>query len=128
PPCSSTDITNGTRKKGICQTGLSAANRLQVKVQGGTQQAALVILSHGANGRGAFAEVGGGGKHTAFPASVPACVVGTSGPERCNADDDINFVAAIPGESTDPFDDTLLYFDRNALVASLGGPGCQSTW
>ena len=50
------------------------------------------------------------------------------GAERCNADEDRVFVAATPASGTDPFDDQMLYLDRNALVASLGGPGCQTAW
>src|SRR5262249_45504619 len=95
---------------------------------GGQQQAALLVLSHGANGHGAFTEAGAIAGRTAFPPSQPACVVGTSGAERCNADGDLIFVAATPSSGTDPFDDRLLYLDRNALVASLGGGACQTSW
>ena len=129
PPCSATDITNATRKKGLCQAGLSAATRINVtNSSGSTQQAAVLFISHGANGRGAFMSVPYNGQRTPFPASIPSCS-SSSGFERCNADGDLNYVNQNQaGGSSDPFDDLLVFMDRNAIVSYLGSVSCQTAW
>lgn len=131
PTCTAADITNATRKKGLCQTGLSTTNRINVVLNNGNQKAAILVMSHGADGFGAFRQQPTGGvRHLDFPPSVPLCNLeeGT-GAARCNTDDDINFVQALAAHNVpDPFDDQLLYFDRNAFIVLLGGPGCQTIW
>lgn len=134
-PCTATDITNGTRKKGLCQSGLSTSFRISVTIPGfGTPlQAAILLVSHGANQRGAYIQQPvSTSLRKPFPSAVPACS-SLGGFERCNADDDTAFTDAVPGNNTgnssdDPFDDMLLYLDRNALVTYLGGPACQTVW
>jgi prepilin-type N-terminal cleavage/methylation domain-containing protein len=126
--CSAADITNGTRKKGLCRSGISASGRLNVTLFFGvTQQAAVLVMSHGANKRGAYtARPTSSNLRMAFPTAVPACS-SLQGFERCNADGDINFIANVNANpENDPFDDRVMYFDRNALVSYLGGPACQT--
>ncbi|MBI3419939.1 MAG: type II secretion system protein [Proteobacteria bacterium] len=126
--CTADDVAHSAHKKGLCAAGLGASTSLRVLVSGVTTTIAMLVLSHGANGRGAFTEVNSGPARRAFPTSVPSCLPGNTGAERCNADADLTFVAAIPSTGSDPFDDQMLYFDRNALMASLGGAGCNTNW
>jgi type II secretory pathway pseudopilin PulG len=129
-PCTADDITNGTRRKGLCQTGLSAANRLKVYRQNIAlpETVAVVLVSHGANGRGAYTNAEASASRAPI-ATTPACSPGNSGPELCNADNDVNFFDAMAiASGEDQFDDQLLYLDRNALVASLGSGACGTTW
>lgn len=127
--CTADDVAHSAHKKGLCRAGLPATNRLQVALpNSGQQQAAFLVLSHGANGRGAFSKALSISTHHAFPASQPVCSPGSTGAERCNADEDLVFVASTPVGGADSFDDQMLYFDRNALMASLGGPACQTSW
>ncbi|MDX1922893.1 MAG: type II secretion system protein [Alphaproteobacteria bacterium] len=124
---------------GLCSLAFSSATSLKVRLSGANEQQniAVVLLSHGANGRGAY-------KNTAtdetdlfpFPNTVPACST-TEGAERCNADGNISFVAGLPGQFSkvvngtpvdDPFDDVYLYLDRNALVTYLGNQPCTTEW
>lgn len=113
-------------QKGLCRTGLSNANRVQVTEAGGaTQEVAVIVLSHGANRAGAFDDAG---NRAAFPATQPACGA-ASGFERCNADGN-RFFAIRPLTPTgdDPFDDQAQYMSRNALVSLLGSGTCQTVW
>ncbi len=127
PSCTQEDVDNRTIKQGLCQEGLSTANRLEITLQGGAvaSVAAFLVVSHGKNGRGAYGDLGA---KLRFPASVPACNAGVTGNERCNAGGDRFFADVIPAAGDDPFDDILAYLDRNALVAYGGGPSCQTAW
>lgn len=127
-PCSASDITNGTRKKGLCQSNiLPNTNRITVThYGGGAEKVAVLIMSHGANRRGAFTTKPTSGQRYAFPSGA-SCAGGYY--EMCNADGDINFTAWLPtNDGNTPFDDLLVYLDRNALVTYLGGPACQTVW
>lgn len=114
-------------KWGFCQEKLPSAARIEIEVGASTPKAAVLLLSHGANGRGAyknFPEIGE--LRMAFPSSAPACA--DSGYEQCNADEDINFITFLASGGDNPFDDILLYFSRNALLSYLGNPSCETVW
>ena len=129
PPCSTDDIAHSAHKKGLCAANLSGVASLNVFLSGGgSAKAAILVLSHGANAHGAFAEAGADSTRMAFPSGQLGCNAGVSGAEACNANGSTSFVAATPGSGTDPFDDQMLYFDRNALVASAGGAACNTAW
>lgn len=138
-PCTAADVTSGIctavglSQKGLCRTGLPAINRITVQtLNGSTQQAGVIFVSHGANGYGAFfaAALGGllNGTRLSFPAGTPACA--SSGHEQCNATTSTltfyNDPAVVGGNN--PFDDSLLYMDRNNLVSFFGNGSCQTTW
>ncbi len=125
----------GESRKGLCQDGalMSKVNRVSITTAGGgTQQAALLFLSHGANGFGAFkadpAVSAGTNAHPAFSGGLTPCSA-TGGFERCNANGDAAFIEApFSNDPTTPYDDVLLYVGRDALVSSLGNPACQTSW
>lgn len=125
--CSGTEIAEAKRKKGFCQEKLPSAAPVKIKVGANTQDVAVLLISHGTNGRGAYKNTPEDGElRMAFPSSAPACA--DSGYERCNADGDINFETFIASAGDNPFDDILLYFSRNALLSYLGNPSCETVW
>ncbi len=132
-PCVSGDgCTIGLSQKGLCRSGLATTNRISVLTpSGGTQEAAVLFVSHGPNGYGAYtaSPISGYGSSSHYyngPAS--SCSTG-GGYELCNANGDTGFVdAEATTNPSDPFDDSLIYMNRNALVAFLGQGTCQTTW
>ena len=131
--CTTNDsnCTPGTSSSGLCSNGLTSVNRVSVRTAAGvTQQAAVIFLSHGANGTGAPAPKAS--KQTyAFPASATTCAAGNY--ERCNANDAgdsprPSFVQATQTGGTMPFDDSMVFVDRNNLVSLLGNGSCQTVW
>lgn len=141
-PCTSTDVTNGVctstqvgySQKGLCKSGLSTANRINVIIpNGATSQAAVILVSHGTRGQGAFiASVtanGLNGSRYPFTDGTPSCS-STAGYARCNADNNTTFYEAerTGVDSTDFYDNRLAYADRNTLVSALGNGPCQTSW
>lgn len=138
-PCTALDVTNGictqagTSQKGLCRSGLGAAGRITIQTPNGpAQQAAVVFVSHGANGYGAFnanAKSGAlNGTRLKFPATAPACSA-TGGFEMCNADGNSAFVNAPQKVGTaDAYDDTVVFLDRNNLVSLFANGSCQTVW
>lgn len=139
--CTSTDVGNGVctaaelglSAKGFCRSGLATSNRITVATPAGaSQQAAVLLVSHGRDGYGSFfaqaRNVGNNGERLAFTAIYADCSA-TAGFARCNADGDLAFIDAprIAGDS-DPYDNVLLYADRNMLAAAFGNGSCQTTW
>lgn len=123
----------GTGQTGLCKAGLSKAKTITVTAPSGpAQQAAILFLSHGPNGYGAYtaSAVAGAtnGERLPFPPSAPACA-GNNGPERCNAAATGQFRDA-PQAKSGPkiFDDMMLYLDRNALVSLFGNGACATAW
>lgn len=151
-PCTSADLSANpvtptctllnASQKGLCQTGLSAANRVSVQTPGGSaQNMAVLFISYGSKGYGAFladASLVGtgyqGGCRLSFPAVASACpqnLTCTSpadglGYAECNATGQNKFYnAAIQ----DNYDAVMAYADRNTLVSMLGnGATCQTVW
>lgn len=150
-PCTASDLAAhpvtptctllNASQKGLCQTKLSAANRVNVQTPGGAaQQAAVVFLSHGSTGYGAFLagalayETGyNGGCRLNFPAVAAACLQNLScvSPANgaayaaCNADGKNQFFNAA---MQDGYDDMMAFADRNTLVSMLGNGACQTAW
>jgi len=97
-------------------------NILHVGTNPPPQEAAILILSHGKNRRGAY---------KLDPASDKdrqnnnLCTSAQPFDEACNSDDNLQFVV---GQTGDTFDDHLLYLSRNALVSYLGAPTCATGW
>ncbi|MGE4351677.1 MAG: type II secretion system protein [Bdellovibrionales bacterium] len=118
---------------GLCQANLPNSNRISVLTQGGgKQEAAVLFISHGKNGYGAYyadpVMNTGSNAHPIYRGSSTACS-DTGGYERCNADGDRNFVqGAFTNDPTAPFDDIVLFADRNTMVSYLGNPACQTEW
>ncbi len=133
-PCTTADVTAhicatvGGSTKGLCKSGLSKTGAPTVQLSDSTQQsvpppsAAVVFVSHGPNGYGAFLASalsnGLNGERLSFPEP-------SSASEVCNADGNTSFCDYPQGAN---FDDRLLYFDRNALVSFLGQGACSTTW
>jgi type II secretory pathway pseudopilin PulG len=133
-PVTSSCTIQGASQKGLCRAGLATTNRIQVTTPGNTnpQQAAVIFVSHGANGFGSFIAsafvLPDNGAQIPFPSSVPACT-GTTGYARCNASGTTQFVNAsqVVG-GNDPYDDMLAYADRNTLLSMFGNGSCQTVW
>lgn len=123
----------GTGQTGLCKAGLSKTKTITVTAPSGPPQpVAVLFLSHGPNGYGAFvaSAVAGpaNGERLSFPASAPACTA-TGGPEHCNAAGTGQFRDAPQAKSgTKIFDDMMLYLDRNALVSLFGSGACATVW
>lgn len=114
---------------GLCSVTMATAAPLDIQLSNGSHQSniAAMVLSHGANGYGAYRNNPNDGR-LAFPNATPACS-GTTGAERCNArDNNRNFITPIAAVGNDPFDDNYLYLDRNSLVSYLGNPACTTGW
>lgn len=125
----------GESRKGLCQDGVNLPQTDRISVltpAGGTQQAAILFASHGANGFGAFYADpftnSGSDYHPTYRGPLTACSA-TGGFERCNVNNDRYFVSApLSNDPSAPFDDQLVFLDRNALVTHLGNQACQSAW
>lgn len=118
---------------GLCSVTFASASPLEIKLTETVSQSniAVLLLSHGANGYGAYKnEPGTDNDRLPIPSTVRDCS-GIVGAERCNTSSSTNriFVAKIAALSTeDPFDDVYLYLDRNALVSYLGNQPCTTEW
>lgn len=133
-PCTSADAPCpvGTSQKGMCKSGLSTTYRINVQtVNGSSQLAAVIFVSHGPNGFGAYqasaksTAMNADDNHPSFPDGA-LCAAST---EVCNADGLNHFQLASPSnDKTNPFDDILMYADRNNIVSMLGNGSCQTTW
>ncbi len=127
----------GLSQKGLCSVGPSnTSNMVKVRTIGGnTQYAAAIFVSHGPNGSGAYIAgpiaTGNNGNRLPFRATPPCSATG--GFESCNAKSspslgDIFFNAPPSGNTADPYDDLLLFMDRNNIVSLLGNGSCQTSW
>jgi len=113
-----------TGTQGLCRAGLyTAATAKPINVAqegGGEQHAAVIFVSHGANGLGAYRPDPAFGALSAHPTFGATCAAGNY--ERCNADGDQSFM------EPPSIDDVLLYLGRDALVTYLGNTACQTVW
>lgn len=123
----------GQNIKGLCQANiLDEQYRIKVRTSPEAyQDAAVIFVSHGANGYGAFTAGSlsneKNGTRMEFPPNILDCV--KNGYERCNSDGDRQFFSATVATGGDkPFDDILAFADRNNLVSLLGNASCQSVW
>lgn len=135
-PCTETNANclQGMSQQGLCQKNISLLGTpISVRLKdGGTQRAAILLLSHGPDGFGAYraspVEGLSDGDDHLYNGPAPSCTA-SAGYERCNADGDASFVdAPATNKKTDPFDDMLFYMDRNVLIGFLGQQACQTTW
>jgi prepilin-type N-terminal cleavage/methylation domain-containing protein len=150
-PCGATDLAApvtptctllNASQKGLCQSGLAAANRVSVQTPGGAaQQAAVLFISYGSKGYGSLMAAAqpiainfNGGCRLNFPGLGAACLQSLScaSPSAgaayaaCNADGKNQFYNAA---MQDGYDDMLAFADRNTLVSMLGnGASCQTVW
>jgi prepilin-type N-terminal cleavage/methylation domain-containing protein len=133
--------TINTNRKGLCQPNLSSAKSagaVQITTPGGaTQQAAVIFVSHGSTGYGAFQAAARGadaafsnGCRYNFPGVAAACLqslscntpaVGIAYAE-CNANGQNRFVDAM---TMDGYDDMMAFADRNALISMLNNGACN---
>ena len=141
-PVTPTCTLVGASQKGLCQTKLSATNRVSVQTpSGAAQQAAVIFVSHGSLGYGAFlasasafqTECYPSIERVAFPSLATACpqILSCSSPStglayaECNATGKNTFYNA--PMQTD-YDDMMVFADRNMLVSMLGSGACQTVW
>jgi hypothetical protein len=135
--CLATQV--GFSDKGLCRSGIVATSRINVANSGGgTQQAAVIFVSHGANGYGSYIadSAGANGCRLQFPSAPEACLQALNcssltglGAAECNASNTTQFVnASTVVSSTNPYDDVAVYADRNTLVSMLGNGSCQTVW
>ncbi|MBY0429100.1 MAG: type II secretion system GspH family protein [Alphaproteobacteria bacterium] len=116
--------------KGLCSVTFASANPVHVTLSNSSPQnnIAVLLLSHGANGYGAYKnQPGSSNDRLPFPSASPACS-GLTGAERCNSTLTPSYVMATPAQGSDPFDDVYFYLDRNALVTYLSNPACATGW
>jgi type II secretory pathway pseudopilin PulG len=132
--------TVNTNRKGLCQPTLNSsksATAVEITTLGGAAQpAAVIFVSHGSKGYGAFVadasslQLNGnnGSRLPAFPAGSPACAQGimvasgVSGNAVCNANGQNQFVNA---PMQDGYDDMMAFADRNSLVSMLNNGACN---
>jgi prepilin-type N-terminal cleavage/methylation domain-containing protein len=133
-------VSSTSAVNGFCKVGIDATNRINVVTPPSTtqQKAAILFLSHGANGFGAYVrkEVVDGANPSliGFPAGTSSCASG--GREACNANaegaDDANrpsfYNATFVVSDANGFDDLMVYLDRNGLAAFFGNGACASAW
>ncbi len=132
--CSATDSAQGVpgcnyagqSRKGLCREGLSKSDSVTISFMVGTNPqafAAVVFVSHGANGVGAYNASPLSFLQNARLKNPPPCQ--ELRPEPCNADGNKDFYLLDRG---DLFDDVIVYADRNALVGMFGSGACQTAW
>ena len=126
------NCTIGYSQKGLCAANLSQSNAVQIRMPPGTAKSyAVLFLSHGENGFGAYkaGPLYTGQTNTHIYIGTAGTCGNGSGFERCNADNNMDFVDMDRNNNQDePFDDFLYYLDRNALIALLGNGACQTEW
>ncbi|MGE0108217.1 MAG: type II secretion system protein [Bdellovibrionales bacterium] len=135
-PCTASDGSScllDHSQKGLCAAGLDKSKAPQVRIHSSSntepKEFALIFLSHGENGYGAF-RIDSSPTNNMHNYNGPASSCSLhSGFEICNTDNDRVFVdAEHKNTKKDPFDDILYYLDRNALIALLGNHVCETTW
>ncbi len=132
--------------KGLCRYNLShASGALPITVSipaGGTQQAAVIFISHGTTGYGSYIDApvnisGQNGIIIQFPSNLtiqsgyPKCSPPYGGFAQCNSAGNNSaqfYDAPTIISANDNYDDILAYADRNTLITMLGNPGCATTW
>jgi prepilin-type N-terminal cleavage/methylation domain-containing protein len=127
-----------TSVQGMCAANLPTSGRITVLNPGaGSQQAAVIFVSHGANGYGAIIDTipasPYNGTRMAFPSGVTPSLADCANNafERCKASNTSEFANAYPhvSDSSPPaFDDMMVYADRNSLVSAFGSGSCQTVW
>lgn len=135
--CSDADIT--ARKphclsadKMLCSMAFPSTTSPTVNfLSTASTKAAVVFVSHGANGYGAYrpqpAASTDACRNTRF--SFPATTVcAPSTVEMCNDVCASTSTAFWLVDRTDRFDDSLTYADRNALISLFGSAACTTTW
>ncbi len=95
-------------------------------------RAAIVIVSHGPNGFGAYRTwpyaPALNAAHPAYNGTAPSCAT-PNGSETCNADGNADFTAPDPTFTpSSQNDDVVVFAGRNALVSLFGTIACQTPW
>lgn len=134
-PCTADEISAGlagcgksdATRSGLCRANQSRAGRITVNLAPGTAEAAVIFVSHGANGSGAYRTQA---KTIRDRLDVAPCNVTSGKFEGCNAKPSVNspdneFWLAPRGSN---FDDIITYADRNALVSLFGMAACTTPW
>ena len=147
-PCNATDVTNGFctsaqltyADKGICKvaTATSSSSISGIGISNGTngatisQYAAVIFVSHGSTGYGSYFAQAipaiNNGTVLSFPSNYTSCASGSYA--MCNEAGGGSTFYDMPSivSSTNPYDDILLYANRNTLVSMLGNPSCNTVW
>lgn len=135
-PCTQNDVDQGictvlnAAQKGLCGAKVSQGAKYPVVTlpEGSAAYAAVVFVSHGSNGFGAFEAhpLYAAGKYIhrlgVKNGTTPTCAAGS---EACNASYTTAFVDDAPSLS---YDDRLVFLSRDALLSLLGQPSCQTPW
>lgn len=126
-----TPVVPPASNKGLCAAGLSPADKISVTVrQGATQSAAVIFISHGKDGYGAYIAEPLKTGIRPFPGTGYAECSAYTGFAKCNANKNTNqfYDLASYTDSADTYDDVLAFADRNVLVSMLGTASCSTTW
>lgn len=139
-PCSETETTGGlpgcglneATRSGLCRANLPATDRITVNLpNSASATAAVIFVSHGANGYGAYRPQTSPSQcvnwRLPFPSDVPACT-NTRGRERCNDECVTPGHAFWVAERSEYFDDVIVHAGRNALVSLFGNAACTTPW
>lgn len=145
-PCTAQDVesssygcaTVGAAIKGLCTpaSGSSGGEDSGVMVtttgNGATQYAAVLFVSHGSTGYGAYiASPQENGDFMDFPSSFAPCNGIYGGYARCNSPKENSrhfYDAPSVVSDFDPYDNVLAYASRNVLISMLGNGACHSKW
>ncbi|NDG04042.1 MAG: type II secretion system protein [Alphaproteobacteria bacterium] len=145
-PCTSAEMTNNPTQcrssnhaqNGLCRSNLPPSGNMRVMQTMGSAtdtDVAVLLLSHGKNGYGAFQASASSEttliRRLSFPPPPNSTVCSDGGVEQCNGqggDNGLYYDRDHVSNAGDVFDDVLLYYDRNQLVALLGGAACQTSW
>lgn len=137
--CSPTETTGGlpgcglneATRSGLCRANLPATNRITINLpNGASASAAVIFVSHGANGYGAYRQQTSASQCTNWrlPFTTGTTCVNGRGSERCNDK------CLTPGhafwltERSERFDDVIVHAGRNALVSLFGNAACTTPW
>ncbi len=139
-PCSADETSGGlpgcgvndATRSGLCRANLPNTERVTLNLANGASAAAAVVfVSHGANGYGAYRQQPSSAQCTDW--RLPFLTGGAAcsnplGRERCNDKCQSPNHTFWLLERSERFDDVIVHIGRNALVSLFGNAACTTPW